>query len=111
MSKELKHSFEGKTKKFSVRVTEDCVYIKTENKLLIMVSIPDMSTIPERDYELEVNVADHAALLVRGTHKNEPELLLMKGEFPTKLQIDESEGPFIKQIPFIVVDPKVAGYA
>lgn len=82
----------------AITVFKDFVSIRPlPAKHLIIVGQPDTSVEPDKDYETDLYVADHATILVRGNHKKDLEICVSHDEFPTKLVLDEREGKFIRR--------------
>ena len=54
--------------------------------------------VSEDDGELKINVPDHVGISVDGEPKNDPVVTVESREFPTQLEIDDSEESFFGHI-------------
>jgi hypothetical protein len=71
------------------RIFRDVVYVRpiSENYEII-ISRPDTSITPDKDYETSIYVADNLSILLRGKQKGQMEIALETDEFPFKLTLN-----------------------
>jgi len=62
---------------------------------VLIIGTPDESVEPDKEYDTNIYVADHASVLIKGHKKGDLEICVSRDEFPTRLVINEDEGKFI----------------
>lgn len=79
----------------SLQLHSDFIGIRPiSNNHLVIIGLPDTSIDPDKDYETDVHIGNHATILIKGFHKGDLEIRILADEYPTKLIIDKSRGEF-----------------